>query len=56
MIFSKDRTDNFESLEEVYLAKFSPFLIEKIMSTRATLKNVKKTWNGNLLVKVDSQR
>ena len=43
-------------LEEVCLAKFSPFLIEKVISTRASLKNVKKTRNGNLLVEVDSQR
>ena len=43
-----------ESLEEVCLAKFLPFLIEKVISTRASLKTVKKTRNGNLLVKVDS--
>ena len=46
----------FESLEEVCLAKFSPFLIEKVISARASLKTVKKTRNGNLLVKVDSRR
>ena len=34
-----------ESLEEVCLAKFSPFLIEKVISTR----------NGNLLVEGDRQ-
>ena len=45
-----------ESLEEVCLAKFSPFLIEKVISTRASTKNVKKTRNGNLLVEVDSRR
>ena len=45
-----------ESLEEVCLAKFSPFLIEKVISTRASPKNVKKTRNGNLLVEVDSRR
>ena len=45
-----------ESLEEVCLAKFSPFLIEKVISTRASPKNVKKTRNGNLLVEVDNRR
>ena len=43
-----------ESLEEVCLAKFSPFLIEKVISTRATPKTIKKTRNRNLLVEVDS--
>ena len=43
-----------ESLEEVYLAKFWPFLIEKVISTRASPKTVKKTRNHNLLVEVDS--
>ena len=43
-----------ESLVEVCLAKFSPFLIEKVISTRASLKTVKT--NGNLLVEVDSRR
>ena len=45
-----------EFLEEVCLARFSPFLIEKVISTRASLKTVKKTRNGNLLVEVDSWR
>ena len=45
-----------ESLEEVCLAKLSAFLIEKVISTRASLKTVKKTRNGNLLVEVDSRR
>ena len=45
-----------ESLEEVCLAKFSPFLIEKVISTRACPKTVKKTRNGNLLVEVDSRK
>ena len=45
-----------ESLKEVCLAKFSPFLIEKVISTRASPKTVKKTRNGNLLVEVDSRR
>ena len=44
-----------ESLEEACLAKFSPFLIEKVISTRASPKTVKKTRNGNLLVEVDSR-
>ena len=43
-----------ESLEGVRLAKFSPFLIEKVISIRATPKSVKKPRNGNLLVGVDS--
>ena len=45
-----------ESLEEVCLAKFSPFPIEKVLSTRASPKTFKKTRNGNLLVEVDSRR
>ena len=45
-----------ESLEEVCRAKLSPFLIEKVISTRASQKNVKKTRNGNLLDEVDSRR
>ena len=45
-----------ESLEEVCLAKFSPFLIEKVISARASPKTVKKTRNGNLLVEVDNRR
>ena len=45
-----------ESLEEECLAKLSTFLIEKVISTRASLKTVKKTRNGNLLVEVDSRR
>ena len=45
-----------DSLEEVCRAKFSPFLIEKVISMRATLKTVKKTRNKNLLIKVDSWR
>ena len=42
-----------ESLEEVCLAKFSPFLIVKVISSRATPKNVKKMRNKNLLVGVE---
>ena len=45
-----------ESLDEVYLAKFSPLLIEKVISTTATLKSFKKTRNDNLSVEVDSWR
>ena len=45
-----------ESLEKVCLAKLSPFLIEKVISTKASPQNVKKTRNGNLLVEVDSWR
>ena len=45
-----------ESLEETYLAKFSLFLKEKVMSTRATLRTIKKSRNTNLLVEVDSKK
>ena len=45
-----------ESLEEVCLAKFSPFLIEKVISTRASPKTINKTRNGNLLIEVDNWR
>ena len=44
-----------ESLEVVCLAKFSPFLIENVKQTRATLQNVRKTRNGNLLIEVDNR-
>ena len=37
-----------ESLDEVCLAKFSPFVIEKVISTKASPKTVKKSRNGNL--------
>ena len=43
-----------ELLKEVCLIKFSPFLMEKVISTRATPKNVNETRNSNLLVKVNS--
>ena len=45
-----------EPLEEVCLAKFSPFLIEKVISTRVVQKLLKKTRNGNLLVEIDCRR
>ena len=45
-----------EFLEEIYLAKLSPFLIEKIILSRATQRTVKKTRNGNLLAEVVSWR
>ena len=45
-----------ESLEEVCQANFSPFFIEKIISTKASPKTVKKTRNGNFLVEADSHR
>ena len=44
-----------DSLEEVCQANFSPFFIEKVISTRASPKTVKKTRNGYLLVEVDSR-
>ena len=43
-----------ESLEEICLAKFSPFLIEKVIFTRACPKTDEKTRNGKLLVEEDS--
>ena len=45
-----------ESLEDVCQAKLSLFLIEKFISTRTTLKTVKKNRNWNLLVEVDSRK
>ena len=45
-----------ESLEETCLAKLSPFLIKKVISSKATPWTVKKIRNGNLLVEVDSWR
>ena len=45
-----------ESSEEACLAKFSPFLIENVIYTRACPKTVKKTRNGNLRVEVDNRR
>ena len=45
-----------ESLEEVCLAKFLPFLTEKVLSMRTTPKNVKKIKSRNLLVNVDNSR
>ena len=43
-----------ESLKAIYQAKFLPFLIEKVISKKATLKTVKKTRKGKFLVEVDS--
>ena len=43
-------------LAKVCLVKFSPFLIEKVLSTRVTPRNVKKTRKQNLFVEVDSRR
>ena len=43
-------------MEEVCQGQFLLFLIEKVISTRATLKNVNKTKNDNLLEEVDSRR
>ena len=45
-----------EYLEETYLAKLLPFLIEKVILRRDTRTTVKKTRNGNLLVKVNNWR
>ena len=43
-------------MEEVCLDRFSPFLIEKVKSTKVIRKTVKKTRNGNLLAEVDNRR
>ena len=40
----------------ICLAKFSSFLIEKVIPARACPKTVKKTRNGNLLVEGESRR
>ena len=41
-----------ESMDQTPLKKLSPFLIEKVISTRANPKSVKKVRNINLLVEV----
>ena len=43
------------SLEETCRVKFSPFLVEKVISGRASSQTDKKTRNGNLLIKVDNR-
>ena len=45
-----------ESIEDVCVAKFFPFLIEKVIATKTTFQDIKKTRNRNLLVEVDSRR
>ena len=45
-----------ESFLETCPAKLSPFLIEKVISSWATLQTIKKTRNGNLLTEVESWR
>ena len=42
-----------ESLEETYQTKLSSFLIENVISSRATSQIIKKTRNNNLLVEVN---
>ena len=45
-----------ESLQDICQAKLSPFLLEKIILTKATSRSVKQTRNGNLFMEVDSWR
>ena len=45
-----------ESLQDVKLDQLSPFLIEKIISSRSNPKTVKKVQTGNLLVEVESKK
>ena len=44
-----------ESLQDTKLDQLSPFLIEKIISSRSNPKTVKKLRTGNLLVEVESK-
>ena len=45
-----------ESLEDVFLAKFSTFLIEKVIAIRATLKNVKmSSWTAEGRLKTSTR-
>ena len=52
----RNLSESDKETEEVCQAKFSLFFVEEVIATRATPKTVKKTRNGNLLVKMDSQR
>ena len=45
-----------ESLQDKKLDQLSPFLIEKIISSRSNPKTVKKLQTGNLLVEVESKK
>ena len=45
-----------ESLQDTKLDQLSPFLIEKIISSRSNPKTVKKLRTGNLLVEVESKK
>ena len=45
-----------ESLQDTKLDQLSPFLIEKIISSRSNLKTLKKLRTGNLLVEVESKK
>ena len=45
-----------ESLQDTKLDQLSPFLIEKIISSRSNPKTVKKLQTGNLLVEVESRK
>lgn len=43
-------------LEDVPIRKLSPFLIERLLTSRAELSSVKKLRSGNLLVEVMQRR
>ena len=45
-----------ESLKDTKLDQLSPFLIEKIISSRSNSKTVKKLRTGNRLVEVESKK
>ena len=45
-----------DSLQDIKLDQLSPFLIEKIISSRSNPKTVKKLRTGNLLVEVESKK
>ena len=44
-----------ESQQDIKLNQLSPYLIEKIISSRSNSKNVKKLRNGNPLVEVENK-
>lgn len=44
-----------ESLENSLFTNFSPFIIQKIISTHLTPKTVKKLRNGTILIEVEQK-
>ena len=60
--FDSETEDDFprfiiiESLQDTKLDQLSPFLIEKIISSRSNSKTVKELRTGNLLVEVESKK